>query len=124
MNRARRRGIENEQKGPSCLDRNAKIIGRALSTGLQETMTGGQGMGEGGPRMSPHPSIVLVLLKDTVQRYHDTVEDVISRKNRLAGFSTKVLVSFKRFLETTRSIGKPRRGFFGYWGEISANLLT
>lgn len=69
MNRARRRGIENEQKGPSCLDRNAKIIGRALSTGLQETMTGG------GPRMSPHPSIVLVLLKDTVQRYHDTVED-------------------------------------------------
>lgn len=75
MNRARRRGIENEQKGPSCLDRNAKIIGRALSTGLQETMTGGQGMGEGGPRMSPHPSIVLVLLKDTVQRYHDTVED-------------------------------------------------
>lgn len=25
--------------------------------------------------MSPHPSIVLVLLKDTVQRYHDTVED-------------------------------------------------
>lgn len=106
MNRARRRGIENEQKGPSCLDRNVKIIGRALSTGLQETMTTEGGRGAV-PRMSPQPSIVpllvvLVPLKDTVSQ--DAVEDKRATLSRarivhgLAAFSRKVSCIFQRLI--------------------------
>lgn len=93
MNRARRRGIENEQKGPSCLDRNAKIIGRALSTGLQETMTGRGGRSKDVPSPFDCPCPV-ERHGATVSRHcrGQTRDDVISRKNRLAGFSTKMLL--------------------------------
>lgn len=138
MNRARRRGIENEQKGPSCLDRNVKIIGRALSTGLRETMTTG-----GGPRMSPQPSIVLllvVLVPCWKTPYRDAVEDkrgTLSRARIVHGLAERIFQESILYLSTGPAIPRnisfhwreggevtPRRGFFGYWGEISANLIS
>lgn len=66
-------------------------------------------------------------------RCRGQTSDVISRENRPRSrsedFPGKYLVSSNAwFLETSPSIGGaeaiPRREFFGYWGEISANLLT
>lgn len=111
MNRARRRGIENEQKGPSCLDRNVKIIGRALSTGLQETMTTEGGRGAV-PRMSPQPSIVpllvvLVPLKDTVSQ--DAVEDkrALSRARIVHGLAARIFQESILYLPTLDSSKHP-----------------
>lgn len=112
MNRARRRGIENEQKGPSCLDRNVKIIGRALSTGLQETMTTEGGRGAV-PRMSPQPSIVpllvvLVPLKDTVSQ--DAVEDkraTLSRARIVHGLAARIFQESILYLPTLDSSKHP-----------------
>lgn len=110
MNRARRRGIENEQKGPSCLDRNVKIIGRALSTGLQETMTTEGGRGAV-PRMSPQPSIVpllvvLVPLKDTASQ--DAVEDKRATLSRARiGLAARIFQESILYLPTLDSSKHP-----------------
>lgn len=136
MNRARRRGIENEQKGPSCLDRNVKIIGRALSTGRQW-----QRRVEGGPKDVPPtfdcpspPRCPCPVERHGVSQ--DAVEDkrgTLSRARIVHVGRSKDFpreVSFKRWVDSSKHpLGRrrkpiPRRGFLGYWGEISANLLT
>lgn len=107
MNRARRRGIENEQKGPSCLDRNVKIIGRALSTGLQETMTteGGRGRFQGCP-LNLRLSLSSLSLSRWKTRYRRTLSRTNERRYLAResstvsqrGFSRKVSCIFQRLI--------------------------